>query len=292
MGQLSDDQIITYMTDRYGAQLLLVPKATGFDALVWALPVAAAAVCAIVGLAFAFHRWRRAVDTVPDDDEAPSSPVRASPEPGTASSPCRAPTGWIPVRARHQRPTSASPTSPTSPSSSPSSSRSSSSPTTRGTRPMSPATDPDRLAQLEEERRFLLRSIDDLEREHDAGDVDDHDFLCCTTATWLAVASACCAKIDEGRSALPVRRRRPGVVLAVVVATIAFAVFAGWLVARSSGQREEDGTAALAPADEVSQQLSVARAAAATFPARRSRRTSRSCSSIRRTSRRTPTPAG
>ena len=67
-GQLSDDQIITYMTDRYGAQLLLVPKASGFDALVWALP-AAALVCAIVGLGFAFHRWRRAVDTVPDDDD-------------------------------------------------------------------------------------------------------------------------------------------------------------------------------------------------------------------------------
>jgi cytochrome c-type biogenesis protein CcmH len=67
-GQLSDDQIITYMTDRYGAQLLLVPKATGIDALVWALP-AAALVCALVGLAIAFRRWKRAVDTVPDDDD-------------------------------------------------------------------------------------------------------------------------------------------------------------------------------------------------------------------------------
>jgi len=33
-GQLSDDQIITFMTDRYGEQLLLVPKASGIDALV------------------------------------------------------------------------------------------------------------------------------------------------------------------------------------------------------------------------------------------------------------------
>ena len=33
----------------------------------------------------------------------------------------------------------------------------------------------DRLAALEEERRFLLRSLTDLEREHDAGDVDDLD---------------------------------------------------------------------------------------------------------------------
>ena len=132
-GQLSDDQIITYMTDRYGAQLLLVPKATGFDALVWVLPVAAL-VCAIVGLAFAFHRWRRAVDTVPDDDD------RALVESAARLARTRdrldrvaAPTGWIPVRARHERPTSASPRARTSPSSptSPSSSRSSSSPTTR-----------------------------------------------------------------------------------------------------------------------------------------------------------------
>ena len=34
----------------------------------------------------------------------------------------------------------------------------------------------DRLAELEEERRFLLRSLDDLEREHEAGDVDDRDY--------------------------------------------------------------------------------------------------------------------
>jgi cytochrome c-type biogenesis protein CcmH len=65
-GQLSDDQIIEYMTDRYGAQLLLVPKASGVDALVWALP-AAALVCALVGLGLAFRRWRTAIDTVPDD---------------------------------------------------------------------------------------------------------------------------------------------------------------------------------------------------------------------------------
>ena len=63
---LSDTQIITYIADRYGARVLLVPKASGIDALVWALPVAAL-VCAVVGLAFAFRRWRRAVDTVPDD---------------------------------------------------------------------------------------------------------------------------------------------------------------------------------------------------------------------------------
>ena len=35
---------------------------------------------------------------------------------------------------------------------------------------------PDRLAELEEERRFLLGSLVDLEREREAGDVEDADY--------------------------------------------------------------------------------------------------------------------
>jgi hypothetical protein len=31
-------------------------------------------------------------------------------------------------------------------------------------------------APLEEQRDFLLRSLDDLEREHDAGDIDETDY--------------------------------------------------------------------------------------------------------------------
>jgi cytochrome c-type biogenesis protein CcmH len=65
-GNRSDTQIISYIADRFSARVLLVPKATGLDALVWALPVAAL-VCALVGLAYAFRKWKGAVDTVPDD---------------------------------------------------------------------------------------------------------------------------------------------------------------------------------------------------------------------------------
>jgi cytochrome c-type biogenesis protein CcmH len=64
-GVLSNDEIISYFVQR-NSRLLLVPKATGLDALVWALP-AFAAVCAIAGLAFAFHRWKLVTDTVPTD---------------------------------------------------------------------------------------------------------------------------------------------------------------------------------------------------------------------------------
>jgi cytochrome c-type biogenesis protein CcmH len=66
-GLLSNDEIISYFVQR-NSRLLLVPKATGIDSLVWALP-AFAAVCAIAGLAFAFRRWKRASDTVPTDDD-------------------------------------------------------------------------------------------------------------------------------------------------------------------------------------------------------------------------------
>jgi cytochrome c-type biogenesis protein CcmH len=65
-GTVSDDQIINYIAQRFTSKVLLVPRATGIDALVWALP-AAALVCALVGLGVAFRRWKAAGDTVPDD---------------------------------------------------------------------------------------------------------------------------------------------------------------------------------------------------------------------------------
>jgi cytochrome c-type biogenesis protein CcmH len=67
-GVVNDDQIINFIADRFGGQVLLVPRATGVDALVWALP-AAASVCAVVGLWVAFRRWKTATDIVPDDDD-------------------------------------------------------------------------------------------------------------------------------------------------------------------------------------------------------------------------------
>lgn len=56
-GQLSDDQIIAGIAESFDAQVLLVPRATGLDSLVWVLPIAVL-VCAIAGLVVAFRRWR------------------------------------------------------------------------------------------------------------------------------------------------------------------------------------------------------------------------------------------
>jgi cytochrome c-type biogenesis protein CcmH len=64
----TDDEIVAYIVQQFGAKTQLLPKATGFESLVWVLP-AVAFVCAGVGLFFAFRRWRTNVDTVPDDDD-------------------------------------------------------------------------------------------------------------------------------------------------------------------------------------------------------------------------------
>lgn len=63
-GQRSDDEIIAYIEARFGGQVLLVPRATGIDAVVWALPVAVfVASVALLGLAFV--RWRKREESGP-----------------------------------------------------------------------------------------------------------------------------------------------------------------------------------------------------------------------------------
>ena len=55
-GDLSDQQIIDDVVSRYNGEELLVPTASGVEALAWALP-ATAFVLAIGGLIVAFRRW-------------------------------------------------------------------------------------------------------------------------------------------------------------------------------------------------------------------------------------------
>lgn len=64
--QRTDDEIIAYIESRFGGQVLLVPRATGIDAVVWALPVAVfVASLAVLGMAFA--RWRRREQSGPSN---------------------------------------------------------------------------------------------------------------------------------------------------------------------------------------------------------------------------------
>lgn len=96
---------------------------------------------------------------------------------------------------------------------------------------------PDRLAELEEERRFLLASIRDIEREHEVGDVETDDFHTLRDG-YVARAAAVMREIDDGRSALPPKpARSPWRTVAMIGATLLVAVGLGVFVAQSAGQR-------------------------------------------------------
>lgn len=104
--------------------------------------------------------------------------------------------------------------------------------------------DPDERAALEEERDFLLASLDDLERERAAGDVDDHDYRT-LKADYTSRAAAVLRALDaDGEEAAPVsassarRRTSPrGRRIATIAGVALVAVLAGVLVAQSSGRR-------------------------------------------------------
>ncbi len=99
--------------------------------------------------------------------------------------------------------------------------------------------DPDALAALEDQRDFLLRSLDDLEREHEAGDVDEHDYETLKDDYTARAAGTIRAIETHQARAAAVRRPRSWRRLAVTVAGVAaFAVLAGVLVAQASGRRE------------------------------------------------------
>jgi hypothetical protein len=104
------------------------------------------------------------------------------------------------------------------------------------------SSSPDRLAELEEERRFLLRSIADLEREHAAGDVDDADYHALLDG-YTARAATVLRAIDEDRAALPPKppRNWKRTLISIGVVLVVAAV-AGILVARFSGQRNDGDT--------------------------------------------------
>jgi tetratricopeptide (TPR) repeat protein len=98
--------------------------------------------------------------------------------------------------------------------------------------------DPDALAALEEERDFLLASLTDLEREHDAGDVDDVDYESLKDAYTSRAAVVLRAIADRheliGRSGEERSLTRALLVLTLVAV---LSMGAGWVVFRNAGTR-------------------------------------------------------
>lgn len=119
--------------------------------------------------------------------------------------------------------------------------------------------DLDQLAELEDERAFLLRSLDDLDREYEAGDVDESDYRALRDG-YTARAAAVIREIEQGRAVIvprqPIRWGRAAV---ITVGVVGFGVLAGVLVARSSGQDVPTAAEEATPQDKVAGLLSVAR---------------------------------
>lgn len=120
----------------------------------------------------------------------------------------------------------------------------------------------DRLAELEEERRYLLRSLMDLERERAAGDVDDDDYQTLKDG-YTVRAAAVLRQIEEGQRALaPKRQRNWKRTIAIVVASALCAAGIGFALASAFGERgSSDEITGLNPGDSTRTKLANARAA-------------------------------
>lgn len=110
-------------------------------------------------------------------------------------------------------------------------------------RPASAGIDLDELAALEEQRSFLLKSLDDLDREHEAGDLDDDDYETLRNDYTVRAAEVLHAIEDRQTiidEALPTQRGFRRVLLVAAVAIVA--VVAGLVVTSTSGGRSTTGT--------------------------------------------------
>jgi cytochrome c-type biogenesis protein CcmH len=130
-GVKSDEQIIQDIVVAYDGEELLVPTASGIEALAWALP-AAALVIGVTGLTLAFRRWQasaRSLGDATDDDYAlvaeALADFDAADDPGD-SHVTDDPDDTTDRLGSESASTSASPSASTSPSTSPSASTSTS----------------------------------------------------------------------------------------------------------------------------------------------------------------------
>jgi tetratricopeptide (TPR) repeat protein len=96
---------------------------------------------------------------------------------------------------------------------------------------------------LEQQRDFLLRSLDDLESEREAGNIDDNTYRLLHD-DYTARASAVLQSIDSGKDVTKHDESRPSLVMRVVTVggIVAFAVVAAVLLSNAIGQRRSGQT--------------------------------------------------
>jgi cytochrome c-type biogenesis protein CcmH/NrfG len=100
--------------------------------------------------------------------------------------------------------------------------------------------DPSQRARLEEERDFLMRSLDDLELEHGSGGIDDESYTQLHddyTARAAATIRSLRDGIDVTPAASPTSPRRTRTRVAVVAAIVVFATLVGVSLAYTLGAR-------------------------------------------------------
>lgn len=80
----TDDEILSFFSDRYGREVLLTPPSSGVGGLVWVVPVVAVA-AALLGIASTFRRWRAtapARSASADDEDRVAAELRRRAESG------------------------------------------------------------------------------------------------------------------------------------------------------------------------------------------------------------------
>lgn len=97
--------------------------------------------------------------------------------------------------------------------------------------------DPDTVAHLEDQLQQLLASLDDLDVEHEAGDLEPDDYENLKADYTVRVADTM-RRLDEQKAIVDqgsrYRRRR---LLAIGAVVLAFAIGAGFLLANAAGER-------------------------------------------------------
>jgi tetratricopeptide (TPR) repeat protein len=110
------------------------------------------------------------------------------------------------------------------------------------------------MSEGSDQRDFLLRSLEDLEQERAAGDIDDDDYRALRDDYTARAAVALRAERQAEE-----QPHRGGRGLAVLAGVVAFAVVAGIVVAQASGRRDPGDTATGDIDQSVTEQLNEAR---------------------------------
>ena len=104
-----------------------------------------------------------------------------------------------------------------------------------------------------DQREFLLRSLEDLELEHEAGDLDDADYISLKDEYTARAAAA--LRAEPAAPTPPHRGNRRWLALGAV---LVFAALAGVLVAQASGRRDPGDTASGSVSQSVTEKLNEA----------------------------------